>query len=340
MRLCSVAAALLVLVTAAPVLAQDAPPAEPDAPDAPPTANAPDAPPPAPTPEPAAPAPAADPQQPAPLAPAPAAPAPVPYAPAPFAPAPTPFSSTAAFAAPAITFAPSPSDGRDVATPAAPRQERDFHLDVGFGTELPISVGGVVTAEVPGRVLLQLGLGFMPHGYAYAIDGFLTSVGAYDQTISNLVKNALGNSFVLRASAGWRPFSGHGLEILGGYTLMTLGGQTTAADVINAVLAEGGSSQRVPAGVNADVPLAATLHNVHVSLGWRWLLADDHLVIRASLSYIQCVASNVGVSLANMGGTAASMEGAVNQGLNNFLSPYFSTYAKAPTLGLSAAYRF
>jgi hypothetical protein len=233
-----------------------------------------------------------------------------------------------------------PNDGRDAPTPETPRQERDFHLDVGFGTEAPISVGGVVTAELPGRVLLQLGLGFMPHGYAYAIDGFLTAVKAYDQTVSNIVRDSLGNSFVLRASGGWRPFSGHGFEIMGGYTLMTLGGQTTAADVINAVLAESGSGQRVPNGMNADIPLSATLHNVHVSIGWRWLLADDHLVIRASLSYIQTLAANVGVSLANLPSQAAAMESAVNQGLNGYLGSYFTSYAKAPTMGLSAAYRF
>jgi len=59
-------------------------------------------------------------------------------------------------------------------------------------TEVPVSIGGVVTAEVPGRVLLQIGVGFMPHGYAYAIDGVLTSIGAYDQTVSRLIRGSLG----------------------------------------------------------------------------------------------------------------------------------------------------
>jgi hypothetical protein len=280
LRICSVAAAVLVLIAAAPALAQEAP---------------------------------------------------VGYV------APEPGFSAPGM--PAVNLV-TPNDGRDAPSPEAPRNERDFHFDLGFGTEAPISVGGIATAELPGRVLLQLGLGFMPHGYAYAIDGFLTSVKAYDQTISNIIRSSLGNSFVLRASGGWRPFSGHGFEILGGYTLITLGGQTTAADVINAVLAESGSSQRVPSGMNADIPLSATLHNIHVSVGWRWLLADDHLVIRASLSYIQTLAANVGVSLANLPSQAAAMEGAVNQGLNGYLGPYFTSYAKAPTMGLSAAYRF
>lgn len=267
---------------------------------------------------------------------------------APGAPAPTPVAYVApTVAAPAqndvanplpVALAPAPGSDRD-APNAAPRAGSGFALDVGFGTEMPISVGGLVTAEVPGRVLFQLGLGVMPKGYVSAIDGFLTSVGAYDQSISQLVRGSLGNSFVLKASAGWRPFSDHGFEMLGGYTLMTLGGSVTAGDAINAVLGDAGASIRVPPGMNAEIPLAATLHNVHVTLGWRWLLADDHLVIRANVSYIQTVASNVGVSLANMG-PAAPYESQVNTALNETTSPFFKTYAKAPTLGLSAAYRF
>jgi len=307
-RLSSVAAALLALAAAAPAFAQQTPPAPYAAFTAPGAAYS-------------APAYVAPPP-----APVPAVTYDVPAAPA---------------SANAPAFAPAAPDGRDTVAPAAEKAERGFHLDVGFGTELPISVGGVVTAEVPGRILLQLGLGFMPHGYAYAIDGFLTSVHAYDQTVSNVIRDALGNSFVLRAGAGWRPFKDHGFEITAGYTLMALGGATTAGDVINAVLAEGGSSQRVPASaMSAEIPLSATLHNFHASLGWRWLMADDHVVVRASLSYIQCLASNVGVSLAGMGGQAAAAEGTVNQALNGYLSPYFTTYAKAPTMGLSAAYRF
>jgi hypothetical protein len=324
-RIRSAAAALIAFLAAAPALAQEAP-APPAAPEAaapsdapaPPPADVPPAPPPAFPPAPA-------------IVPSPAAVPPAPLPPSAYAPG-APGSG--------FVFEPAPPYPRDTTTTTAPPREKDVSFDLGFGTEAPISVGGVATLEVPGRILFQLGLGFMPKGYGNAIDGFLTSVGAYDQTISNLVRNAFTNSFVLRASAGWRPFPGHGLEILAGYTLMTLGGSTTAADVINAVLAESGSAQRVQSAMNVDLPLSATLHNVHASLGWRWLLADDHVVVRASVSYIQCVASNVGVSLSNVGGQAAAMEGPVNTALNGFLSPYFTTYAKAPTLGLSAAYRF
>ncbi len=165
-------------------------------------------------------------------------------------------------------------------------------------------------------------------------------MGAYDNVISGFVKNALSDSFVLRLSGGWRPFAGHGFEILGGYTLITLGGEATAGDIVNAVLAEAGSSQRVSGAMGPTVPLGATLHNVHVSLGWRWLVANDRLVIRASLSYLQCLAASASVKLPEGQGQGTSMEAAINQDLNGFLEPYLTRYVKTPLVGLSAGYRF
>jgi hypothetical protein len=251
----------------------------------------------------------------------------------------TPAPGLPGSAAQPVTFGqpvePPPPDSAN----GAPREKSGFALDIGAATELPISLGGVVAAEVPGRILFQVGLGVMPKGYVNLLDTFLTSVGAYNQAVSGVVRGSLGNSFVLKASAGWRPFSGLGLELLGGYTLMTLGGSVAASDAINAVLGETGSPFRVPAGAAPDIPLAATLHNVHATIGWRWLLAEDHLVIRASLSYIQTVAATMNVSLANVP-VVAAYEGQVNTAINDAIRPLFKTYAKAPTLGLSAAYRF
>jgi hypothetical protein len=210
-------------------------------------------------------------------------------------------------------------------------------VDVGFATEFPISMGGYLGVELPGRLLLQAGAGVMPSPYTSAVNGVLSGVGVYDKTVGDLIQSSISNSFVLRLSGGWRPFPDHGLEILAGYTLMTLGGSTTEGDVINAALAEAGSSQRVQAGSGMTIPLSATLHNVHVTLGWRWLLAGDHVVIRASLSYLQCLAANVGVSLPSQG---QAMEAAVNQQLNAAVAPYFTQYVKTPLVGLSAGYRF
>jgi hypothetical protein len=229
-----------------------------------------------------------------------------------------------------------PATGRDAAGAPASRP-RDVQVDLGVSTEFPLAVGGYLGAELPGRLLLQVGAGVMPAAYSGAVNSFLSGLGAYDSTVAGLIQSALSNSFVLRASAGWRPFTDHGLELLGGYTLVTRGGATTEGDIVNAVLTEAHASQRVTAGSGATIPLSATMHNIHATIGWRWLLADDHVVVRASLSYLQCLAANVGVSLPSQG---QAMETAVNQQLNGYVSPYLTSYVKTPLVGLSAAYRF
>jgi hypothetical protein len=214
---------------------------------------------------------------------------------------------------------------------------RSVALDLGVATEFPISMGGYVGAELPGRVLLQVGAGVMPRPYTSALNGILTGVRAYDATIGGLLQGAINDSFVVRLSAGWRPFRDHGFEILGGYTLITLGGSAAEGDVVNAFLAEAHASLRVPAGLGPTIPLSATLHAVHATLGWRWVLASEHLVVRASLSYFQCLAANVSMSLP---GEQQAMQSTVNQALDGVVSPYFASHLKMPLVGLSAAYRF
>lgn len=256
----------------------------------------------------------------------------------------TSFASLASSAllapAPAVAQEPpaesSSSPPRDSPEPVQPA-ERSFHLDVGVATEFPIAMGGYVGAELPGRILLQVGAGVMPSPYTSAVNGVLMGAGAYDSTIGNFIQNAISNSFVLRLSAGWRPFRGHGFEMLGGYTLLTLGGNATEGDIINAVLTEAHATERVMSGSGATIPLSATMHNVHVTLGWRWLLASDHVVVRASVSYLQCVAASLNATLPS---SSQSMQTAVNQDLNNLVAPYFTSYVKTPLVGLSAAYRF
>jgi hypothetical protein len=237
-----------------------------------------------------------------------------------------------------ITFE-APAPPRDVPEPLPKQTTSDFHLDVGVATDYPISLGGLVTAEVPGRILLSLGLGVMPQPYAYSIDSLLVAVHAYDAGVSQLIRGALGNSFVLRASGGWRPFRDHGLELYGGYTMITLGGAANPVDVVNTVLAESGSSDRV-SGTYPNVGFGVTMHNVHATIGWRWLLANDHFVIRAAVSYMQCLAASANVSVPSVSGVSSQMTAGVSDALSGYIGGYLTTYGKAPVASLSASYRF
>lgn len=223
---------------------------------------------------------------------------------------------------------------------AAPPPDDPWHVDVAAGTELPIAMGGMVTAELPYRILLRADLGLLPKPYAYLIDDFLRAVGSYSDLVSKLIRAGLGDSAVVRLGAGWRPFEDHGFEVLGGYTLVTLGGSLSARDTIQAFLEAKGSEQEVPSDEGRGIPLHATLHSFHVTLGWRWLLWDDRLVLRASLTYLQCVAASSGVDITARSLKMQARVNAVNQEINGYLSPYFTTWVKAPVVGLSLGYRF
>ncbi len=276
----------------------------------------------------------------APASPAPTYPAATSTYPAATYPAPPATYPASTYPAPTATYPAAAVPAAESRAPRAQKPPRDFHFDLGVGTEFPISVGGVLTAELPHRFLLQVGAGVMPKAYAETIDGFLTSVGAYDALVSPAVRASLADSFVLRASVGGRPFSGHGFEILGGYTLIKGGGSLATADAINAILAETGYPIQAPSSLGADIPIGATLHNFHASIGWRWLVADDRLVLRASLSYLQTVSSQIAVDIPDAATEVVPYEGQINEQVNAFLGPFFSKYGKAPTLGLSAAFRF
>ncbi len=211
-------------------------------------------------------------------------------------------------------------------------------VDLALVTQLPLMIGGQATFELPYRILLQGELGALPPAFINALDSALVSAGTYDATTSSLVRDGLKNSLVGRLSAGMRPFSGHGFEIMGGYTVMSLGGGISAKD---AVAAAAGTS--LPASIpDGDVTVSTTIHNVHVGVGWRWVVAD-HFVIRASLAYLQSVSSSshvaVPAAVAALPEVSARLP-AINEALDARLNDTYTKYGKLPVLGLSMGYRF
>ena len=142
-------------------------------------------------------------------------------------------------------------------------------VDVTAGTAFPVDVGGAVTLEGPHRLLVSVGAGWMPKPYADSIDDTLRTFGAYDSDVSALIRAALKNSFVLQPSIGWRPLPRRGLEILAGYTLITLGGSLSGRQAIEAV-----TGRTFPSDAGTQIPLRSTLHNVHLQIDWRFLVHE------------------------------------------------------------------
>jgi hypothetical protein len=220
----------------------------------------------------------------------------------------------------------------------APKDEASVNFDIGCATEVPLMVGGQATLELPYRILIQGEVGVLPAAYVSGIDSVLTGTGAYDATTSALVRSTLQNSLVVRASGGFRPFSDHGLELMGGYTLTSMGGGVSARSAIEAA-----AGVAVPAEIpDAQIQLQTTIHSLHASLGWRWIVGD-HFVVRASIAYLQAIGSSsslvVPASVTAVPGVAARVD-QVSQAVDSTLNSSFTKYAKMPVMGLSLGYRF
>jgi len=213
-------------------------------------------------------------------------------------------------------------------------------LDLGAGTYFPTSLTVEGTLELPARILVQVDLGWMPSPYSNTIVDLLGAFSVLDATEQSLLKLAIQNSFVGRLAAGWRPFPKLGFEATIGYTLVAVGGGVSGADVIQAYLQAKGSSDTVPNDAGRQVPLEATLHNFQATLGWRFLLVKDKMWIRASLSYLQCIASSTGVSISSPRPAEQALVDKINSEIQGYLNPYFTEYVKVPVIGLTAGYRF
>jgi hypothetical protein len=216
--------------------------------------------------------------------------------------------------------------------------EGSASFDIGCATEVPLMVGGQLTLELPYRILLQGEVGVLPAAYVNGIDSVLTGTGAYDASTSALVRSTLQNSLVVRASAGFRPFANHGLELMGGYTLASLGGGVSARAAVEAA-----SGVAVPAEIpDAEIQLRTTIHSLHASVGWRWIVGD-HFVVRASVAYLQAVGSSSSLAapaaVSAVPGVAARVD-QVSQALDTTLNSTYTKYAKMPVVGLSLGYRF
>ncbi|MBW2458401.1 MAG: hypothetical protein JRI68_28120 [Deltaproteobacteria bacterium] len=215
----------------------------------------------------------------------------------------------------------------------APDEPSPPFFDLALTTHVPLSIGGAATLELPGRVLLQVDLGWMPPAYGSAINSLVPSSGASDGGVAALVDAALEDVMVVRAAAGWRPFPSAGFELTGGYTYVSLSGSVSPDDLASVVA--GDFASEIAQQLEHDITLESQLHNVHVALGWRWV-AWDHLLIRANLGYTQTLGSSSSVSIPDH----REGEALANPVVDAELGDVYRQYVKLPVLSLGAGYRF
>jgi hypothetical protein len=212
-------------------------------------------------------------------------------------------------------------------------EDSGLAFDLAVGTQFPLSWGPQISLEIPGRILIQTELGWMPGFYGSAIVGLIESVGDNDALLSRVADDALSNSFVFRLSGGWRPFPKAGFEMYAGYTTVSLKGEASAATVSRLIDGQVGTLLEQ---VDGRVGVKSQLHNFHVALGWRWLALDDHLVIRAQLGYTQTLGANSSVEV----DIDKELERRAQKPFDRAVEELVTSDVKLPVIGLMFGYRF
>jgi hypothetical protein len=239
---------------------------------------------------------------------------------------PVALSAPAALPPPDSTGSPSASPGSG----ASP-----FALDLSAATWIPLSVGPELTFELPGRVLAQVHLGWMPELYSHTLTDSLEDAGVYDSQISDLIDGAVRGATVWRLSAGWRPFPRAGLELMVGYAHVALDGATNSDEVIPLVPDDVADEIAAEVGNDVDVNLDSSIHHFTVGAGWRWLIAD-HLVIRANVGYLQAFASHSTLDIKGR----PDLTGLAAPTVESVLHDHYMRYVKLPVVGFGIGYRF
>lgn len=210
-----------------------------------------------------------------------------------------------------------------------------FALDLSAATWIPLSVGPELAIELPGRVLAQVHMGWMPELFSQTLTDTLEDAGVYDREIGDLVDGAVQGARIWRLSAGWRPFPKAGLEVTVGYAHVALDGATNSDEVIPLVPEDVADEIAAEVGNDVDVDLDSSIHHFTVGVGWRWLIAD-HLVIRANVGYLQAFASS---SRLDIQGRPDLTELAAPT-VESVLHDHYMRYVKIPVVGLGVGYRF
>ncbi len=219
---------------------------------------------------------------------------------------------------------------------AGPAFAEDVRLDIELGTDLPVAVGGTITARWSSGLRLSTGVGYLPRSYVALINEVVQQFPySYDAATGDLIEETLQNSLIWHTHLGWQ--SEVGLYIDAGYRLAALGGGTSTEALLIAITDWQGSNQ-TNASANYDVTSA--LHMVDLEVGWTTDI-NEKWSFRTALGVAATVAASATVTSESRP-TGPARQRFVNEFeafSERYLVDTYTEYVFTPVITVAVGYR-
>ena len=230
---------------------------------------------------------------------------------------------------------------------ASPQAHSTPTLRAELFTDVPISMGagGLVEFDEQWRVFSSFGV--MPSAYVGLTNQVVMKIpNTYTEPTAELITQTIQDSLVWTSMLGWSPRSS-GFYTHLGYRLVTLGGGSSTAALIEGITGQMIERQRASSG-QALLPIEAeaTLHMLGLELGWEWpvytLGEGDQLTLRAALGWSYTFSSAAQLD-------AGVIEGRprLNEGLRRleaegeaYLTDTFGSYVHPPSVSFAIGYQW
>lgn len=211
-------------------------------------------------------------------------------------------------------------------------------VEIEVGTQLPLDVGVGVRADLGSRLVTSARLGLLPGGYVDAINAFAMASGAYGEPTADVIRSSIGWSVAASAEVGVRPFTGPRTRVFAvqaGYTLVALGGQATAAEIVSAAF---GVVPPITVSTSPAYDLSATVHLLRPEIIATPRLGE-HLGLVVGVGGAFTVAAKARVEPAFEPLFAALHEAYASEA-EDWLAQTLRRHVHTPTARLGLAYRF
>lgn len=225
-------------------------------------------------------------------------------------------------------------------------KQSDLTYRVEVLTDLPVQVGVGGLVEWNKTWRLQSSLGWMPSAYVNGTNRVVRMIipESYSEETAQLVEDTIRDSLVWSLRAGWRPLRERGLYAHLGYSLITIGGGSTASGLIEGITGVEISRMTNPDRGELPISAAATLHLASLEVGWEWslleLARERALTLRAALGFSYTFTSSATLKVERESNRPAVRDAyrRLEDAGEDYLTDTFETYIHPPSLTIALGY--